>query len=172
MRINFYPDYNNPEFEKAAEEYTSIWDQEGEKIAKAIEEISGLKFKEKTINAIVYGGLSYSRPLMLRDNHKFEDKKGTLIHELCHRIISGQGYDLKFKNKITNKNSNLEFHKVIDLILYDTWTILYGEKFAKKQVEYEISLWMHNGVSPYKTAWDWALKMTKEQRAREFKKYF
>lgn len=171
MKINFYPDHDNPKFEKAAEEYARIWNQEGEEITRVIEKISRLKFKEKVINAIVYGENSYSRPLMLQSDITMENKKGDLVHELCHRVISGQGHDLKFKNKITSKNYNFEFHKVINLILYDIWTKLYGEKFARKQVEYEISFG-HEVIKQYKTAWNWALKMTKEQRAEEFKTYF
>lgn len=172
MKINFYPEYDNPKFEKAAEEYSLIWIQEGKKIIKVIEKVSKLKFKEKIINAIIYGEVSYSRPLMLQYNLTIQDKKGTLVHELCHRVLSGQGYDLKFKNKITNKNYDLESHKIIDLILYDIWIKLYGEKFAKEEIRLEISLWTRKEVSPYKIAWDWALKMTKEERAKEFNKYF
>lgn len=172
MKINFYPDHDDPKFEKAAKEYTRLWDREGEKIIKVIEKISGLKFKDKVINALIYEGNSYSRPLILQSEITIENKKADLIHELCHRLVSGQGYDLKFKNKITSKNYNLEFHKVINLILYDIWVILYGKDFAKKQIKYEISFGMHGEANSYKLSWDWISKMTKEQRAKEFKKYF
>jgi hypothetical protein len=65
----------------------------------------------------------------------------------------------------------MAIHKHIDLILYDIWVDLYGEKFAKEEIDYEISLWNGKGISPYKTAWDWALKMIKQERRQEFQKY-
>ena len=74
--------------------------------------------------------------------------------------------------KIKGKNGfYLLTHRPVDLILYDIWIELYSENFAKKEVAYEISLWSHGGVSPYKIAWDWALAMTKKQRHEEFQKY-
>jgi hypothetical protein len=74
--------------------------------------------------------------------------------------------------KIKGKNGfNLLAHRPVDLILYDIWVELYGKNFAKKEVVYEISLWSHGGVSPYKIAWDWALGMTKTERHEEFLKY-
>ena len=44
MIIKFYPESDNPVFEKAAREYAKIWQKEGDKIVTAIEQISGLKF--------------------------------------------------------------------------------------------------------------------------------
>lgn len=169
MVINFYPESNNPIFEKAAKEYATIWKEEGDKIVTAIEKISKLKFKEKIVNALTYGEISYSLPLQLQSNISLEHKKGTLVHELCHRLIVGN--DIRLNVSYEDKNWNLEVHKHADLILYDIFIELYGENFARKEIEYEISLWTGKDVSPYKIAWDWATSMTKEQRAEEFKKY-
>jgi hypothetical protein len=169
MQINFYPSYDNPQFEKAAKEYTKIWNEEGERITKSIEKISGLKFQEKIINAIIYGNISYSHPLQLESEISNEEKRGTIIHELCHRLLLAN--KIKWEN-IKGKNGfYLLAHRPVDLILYDIWTQLYGEDFAKRHVKQEISLWNQKGISPYKTAWDWALGMTKAERQREFKKY-
>ena len=169
MRINFYPEQDNPEFEKAAEEYKKLWKEDGNRIVTAIEKISGLKFKEKIINAVTCDDVSYSVPLKLESNLSFENKKGSLVHELIHRLIVGN--NLKFDFSYEDPNWNAEVHKQVDLILYDIWVELYGEKSAKRQIEYEISIWNGKGVSPYKIAWDFALSMTKEQRKKEFKKY-
>lgn len=169
MVINFYPDSDNPEFEKAVEEYAKIWAEDGDKIVETIEKISGLKFKEKFINAIVFDDVSYSSPLALNGTIPTEHKKGTIVHELCHRLLvvnEIKWEDLKGKNAYY-----LLSHKPVDLILYDAWVELYGENFAEKEKEYEIGLWIGKDTSPYKVAWDWALSMTKEQRAEEFKKY-
>lgn len=170
MQINFYPESDNPKFEKAAKEYAKIWAEEGERIVKTIEKISGLKFKEKIINAIIYTEISYSVPLKLQSDISIGHKKGTLVHELCHRLVVGN--NILVKTGKTYNSWTMAIHKHIDLILYDIFVELYGESFARKEIDYEISLWTGKEVSPYKTAWDWALGMTKEQREKEFKKYF
>jgi len=165
MKINFYPDSDGAELEKATKEYQDIWDKEGLKIISSIEIISGLKFKKKYINAIVYKeSYGWSYPLGLSSMYDRNQKKVGLIHELCHRLF--------MDNKIeTTKNTYIQVHKLIDLILFDIWSKLYGEKFAKEQVNKEIKIYGNNSKNPYKKAWDWALKMTSEERKREFAKY-
>lgn len=169
MKINFYPDHNNLELEKAAKDYFRIWKKEGNKIVKVLEDLSGLKFKEKIINAVIYADNSFSIPLSLESGVTDEKKKSILVHELCHRLFVGN--NIKIKN-LTNNNYHLETHKPVDLILYDALCELYGKEFAKENVDYEISLWSGKNISPYKIAWDWALKMTKGERAKEFERYF
>jgi hypothetical protein len=168
MRINFYPEYDNPEFEKAAKEYAEIWKNEGDKITKTIEKVSGLRFKENLINAIIYKDISYSIPLKLQGNISAEHKKGALVHELCHRIVVGN--NIHVKTGKTYIDWNIDIHKHIFLILHDIRVELYGENFEKKEVDFEISLWDGKGISPYKIAWDWALAMTREGRQKLWKK--
>ncbi len=169
MKINFYPSWDKPEYEEAAKEYAKIWEEEGSRITEAIEKISGLKFREKVVNALVFGGISNSGPLRLNANLDKKRKKGDLTHELCHRLLYGN--TIKFE-KLEGENAEyLIQHKPIDLILYDIWTELYGEEFAKEQIPFEIDEWTGKGVSPYKIAWNWALSMTKEERQKEFRKY-
>lgn len=169
MIINFYPESDNLEFEKAAKEYRQIWGKDGARIAAAIEKISGLKFKEKIINAVTCDDVSYSIPLKLQSNISFENKKGTLVHELCHRLLVGN--NVRFDFAYEDPNWNMEVHKQVDLILYDIWVELYGEEFAKKEIEYEIGLWTGKGISPYKIAWDFVLSLNKNERAKEFAKF-
>lgn len=169
MQINFYPESDNPIFEKAAKEYANIWRTEGEKIKATIENVSGLKFKEKIINGLTFGDVSYSVPLQLQSNISAEHKKGTLIHELCHRLLVGN--NVRFNFGYDDPNWNLEVHKQVDLILYDIWVETYGLDFAKKQIDHEINLWTDKSISPYKIAWDWALSITKEQRQEKFKEH-
>lgn len=169
LSINFYPESDNSVFEKASGEYAKLWEEEGLKIQNTIENISGLKFKEKFINALVFDDVSYSVPLQLTANITLERKRGALVHELCHRLVIGNNIEVK-----SGKNYNswiFAIHKHIDLILYDVWVTLYGENFAKREIKYEISLWTGKGVSPYKIAWDFVLSLNKNERAKEFEKF-
>ena len=170
MKINFYPECDNPEFEKAAKEYQKIWEKDGTKITTTIERVSGLKFKEKVINAIVQKYVSYSSPLRLQANVPIKLKATTLTHELCHRALTGN--DIKNKVLWNHPSYTLELHKVLDLILYDILIDLFGQETADEEIKYEVSLWDGKDISPYKIAWDWALQMSREKRQKEFKKYY
>ena len=55
-------------------------------------------------------------------------------------------------------------HSVLFLILYDIWVDLYGEMFAKEQVEIEK---LRRGVYP--KAWDCALGITRMEREKKFR---
>lgn len=167
MQINFYPSWDKPEYEKAAKEYAGIWKEEGKKITETIERISGMKFSQNIINAVTYNNTSFSSPLRLQSNLSNEEKKATIVHELCHILFIGNGMWIKEK---TWEQFETESHKRVYLILYDIWTELYGEGFAKKEVEFEKSI-SNDPKNPHWIAWDWALGMTKEERAKEFKKY-
>src|SRR5687768_8545378 len=123
MNITFYPDSDDQKLITATEEYKKIWVQDGKRIIVVIEKVSGLKFKESFINAIVYEGISNSHPLALRSSYDVAIKKGTLIHELLHRLLVGNKVHI---DSNSSNNVSLEVHKVLDLILYDIWIELFG----------------------------------------------
>lgn len=169
MKINFYPDHDNTELEEAAKEYGKIWEKEGDKIVHTIERVTGLKFKEKIINAVIYQYVSYSHPLSLQADVPSKFKASTLTHELCHRILSGNR--VESTTQWDHPDYRLDVHKLLNLVLYDILTEIFGKNLTSEEIDYEISLWNGKGISPYKAAWDWALSMTKEQRQKKFKKY-
>ncbi len=166
LKINFYPDSDREDrligVKKGMKEYKDIWEKDGEKIVETIESVSNLSFVESEINAIVYISSLNPRsiPLSLRANALIVRKKGTLVHELCHRLISGNGFRIKVKDR---KEFSLEVHKLLNLILYDIWIDVYGEQLAKSNLDYE------SGIPSYKEAWEWALSFSKKERAEKFK---
>ncbi len=171
MQINFYPESNNPKFEKAAIQYNKIWEKDGKKIIRTIEKVSGLRFGEKVINAVTFGGNSVSIPLELKSEVPIKNMKGTLVHELCHRLIAGNNAHIHYSED--RYKYFIEYHKPVTLILYDIWIELYGKDYAARQIEYEMSsVWKGKAISPYKIVWVWALGMTKEEKQKKFKKYF
>ncbi len=162
LKITFFPDSDKQEFVDATKHYQQIWDKEGKKIVRVIEKVSNLKFTEKIINAVVLeGGASLSHPLGLRASYPLEVKKATLIHELCHRLMTGNNIKFRFESFV---NRPVEIHKILNLILYDIWVKLYGKDFADRNVEVE-----RQRAQIFKGAWDLALGFEKHERKRRFK---
>lgn len=159
MQINVYPESDKPELVKAASEYTEIWKKDGKIIIQAIEETSNLKFKTKIINAVTFDGTSFSLPLRLRYSYDIVHKEATLIHELCYRLMTDNYFYI-----FDHTNLSEDIHKIIDLILYDIWVKILGEKIAKESIEKEIGY----GDPVYKNAWEWALGFTKDARKEKF----
>ncbi len=160
MKINFYPESNNRDYIKAALEYKKIWKKDGIKIIKLIGKYSGQKFKTKEINALTCNQVSYSSPLLLESGLTKNIKEGVIVHELLHRLLVENNY------RLPNKNFTENVHRIIDLILFDIWVELFGEKLAKENMKHEIGY----GCLDYKKAWDWALSFSKEERTKEFEK--
>jgi hypothetical protein len=157
VEIKFTPE--SDKFTGATVDYQALWQSDGDKIIRAMEKVSGLKFKETEIETIVFEGVSRSgypgeSPMKMRASYKPDTKKATLVHELGHRHIS----QLKIRPE------GLDEHSVLFLTLYDIWVELYGKKFADEQVEIEKAR-----RGPYPAAWDYALKMTKKEREDKFR---
>ena len=154
----------SPEAEKYAEatkQYQSIWQSEGEKIIKAMEEVSGLRFQPMDIRAIVYEGASFSgfkdTPMKLRASYPSMDiKREALVHELGHRL----------NESIKVRPKDVDDHRVLFLYLYDVWVKLYGKKFADDMVEIEKG---RKGLYDYESAWNWALSLSAQERASKLK---
>lgn len=165
LELRFEPESDNKEFIQATEEYREIWEKDGQRILRVLEDLTSLEFQESRINVEIFEGISFAGrgdiPMKLRASYPREVKKGTLVHELSHRLLAGNGI-VSLTNE--GKMDDLGLHKQIDLFLYDALCKLYGQEFADKQVEYEKNLQPF-----YRQAWEWALKMTPEERAAELK---
>jgi hypothetical protein len=158
LKLNFAPE--SERFTEATRQYREIWNTEGRKMIEAMEVVSGLRFFETDISVIVFEGASSSgfgaRPMKLRASYPEEVKKATLIHELGHRL-NGQ---------LKNRPEEIDEHRILFLYLYDVWTRLYGSSFAERMVEVEKK---RKGLYDYETAWNWTLKLSKEERAAKLK---
>jgi hypothetical protein len=140
----------------ATHQYETIWSSDGPKIVAAMEAVSGLKFEDREVTAMVLEVASDSgykeKPMHLRASYPPDTKKATLIHELGHRLqaeLFHQGED---------------DHKYLFLWVYDVWVKLYGQEFADAQVAVE----KHRGRM-YPAAWDFALSFTPAERAAKWK---
>jgi hypothetical protein len=159
VAIHFEPESPTEAFVKAAAEYDALWKAEGVRMVEAMERVTGLRFEERAIKAIVYEGASFSgsgdRPMQLRASYPADVKKATLIHELLHRMLG--------RVKVTGE---IDEHRKIFLVLYDIWVSLEGKEFADRNVAVEAK---RKGLYDYETAWKWALAMSVEERAAKFK---
>jgi hypothetical protein len=162
MQINFYPESdNNPEYTTAADEYAKIWSENQDSFLKALEKHSGLKFKTKLINAVIYRGISYSHPMKLDYLYDNDIKKATLMHELCHRLLIDNNFKIPYGDNTTE-----EIHKLIYLFLYDAWVSILGLEIAEKTKDFELSY----NMLPYVNAWNFAMSFSKEERQIELEK--
>jgi hypothetical protein len=154
LRIVFHPD--SAQFSGAAHEYEGIWASEGSRITAAMESVSGLKFEDREVEAIILEVSSSSgykeKPMRLRASYPMDTKKATLIHELGHRLQSDVF------------NHDEDDHKYLFLWVYDVWVKLWGREFADAQVAVE-----KQRGRMYPAAWDFELSFTADQRATKWK---
>jgi hypothetical protein len=124
-----------------------------------MEQISKLRFPEKKVEVEIYEGPSFSgrggAPMRLRASYPPDEKKGTLVHELGHRLIS----------QLRKRPMELDEHRLLFLYLYDLYVDLYGKDFADRQVAFGRTL---KGLYDYDAAWTWALAMTRDERLSKF----
>lgn len=144
----------DPRFAKTADAYRTLWAQEGERIAAALEGQSGLAFPAGPIEVILHDGRPMTgngcSAVRLRGSYFGALAKAALVHELGHCLAAS-----------LPRTAGLDDHRLLYLFLYDAWSELYGRDFAERMVRAERRI---PGGYDYAAAWDWALAMTREQR--------
>lgn len=169
VKVTFSPE--STRFEEAARQYQAIWDADGERIVATMERVSGLKFMETKIQAVIFEGVSHSgsvdSPMKLRASYPVDVKKATLVHELGHRL----SFQLRF---YLGTQKELDGHRILYLYLYDVWVSLYGQSFADQQVEVEKSRTVPAAFRwlagyDYRAAWEWALRLTATERSSKLR---
>jgi len=154
VRLTFVAD--SAVYAPSAEWYQREWDADVGRILEAMEAASGLRFPHLDVRVVVYLGISYtgtdSLPMHLNVRYPFGM---TVVHELGHRL-SGQ---------IHSRPPEIDEHRLLYLWLYDAWVALYGQRFADAAVQAERGWDSQTPVPFFAPAWDWALSMTREQRA-------
>ncbi len=159
VNLSFSPEEKTPTFNAAVDEYRAIWSAEGNRIIDGMERISTLKFPEKSVKVHIYEGPSFSgrggAPMRLRASYKPDEKKGTLVHELGHRMNA----------QLRIRPQELDEHRLLFLYLYDLYVDLYGKEFADREVAFGKTL---KGLYDYEAAWTWAMAMSREERRAKF----
>jgi hypothetical protein len=155
LQIHFYPSYDYEPFVIAADIYQTIWHSLGERAVHVLQTQTGLGFVETKINAIVYEGISFADPLRLRASYTEQTKASTLVHELGHRLLSGNNLKVP-RDEAYHQNA----HRLLNLFLYDAYLELFGKTVTEQEVELESIR-----RPSYREAWEWALKLTAKKRA-------
>lgn len=153
LHLLFKP--QSDQFELATREYQDIWGKEREAIIDTFEKVTGLEFKQKLIEIVIYEGPSFSGnlncPMKLRASLPYKEKQGTLVHELGHRLI----------NPLQNRIEGIDEHHTLNLFLYDVWNNLYGKEFADQMVTIENK----KNIRDYESAWRWFFRLSKEEKS-------
>jgi hypothetical protein len=143
-------------FAAATRAYPELWNAQGPRVLRTMQEVAGLRFRDSVIHVVVYEGVSWSgyrdTPMRLRASYPPDTKKATLVHELGHRLMA----DMYRRDE--------EEHAPLFLWLYDVWVALYGEEFAKREVDVE-----KRRRGPYPKAWDEALALSSAERAAKWR---
>jgi hypothetical protein len=93
--------------------------------------------------------------MKLRASYQADEKKGTLVHELGHRMNA----------QLKVRPADLDEHRLLFLYLYDLYVDLYGKDFADREVAFGKTL---KGIYDYEGAWNRALAMSREERSARF----
>src|SRR5262245_29663665 len=169
ITLTFASQNKNQAFDAATDEYRGIWAAEGGRIIEAMERISTLKFPEKRVPVEIYEGTSFAGlrmnrdgipvgtngPVRMRASYPADVKKGTLIHELGHRM----------NVQLRKRPKDIDDHRLLFLYLYDLYEDLYGREYADAQVAFGRTL---KGLYDYDAAWNWALAMSRQERLSKF----
>lgn len=158
MQINFYPDWDNPELTAAVEDYKRIWLEIGNATVKELQQRTQLKFRESVFTAVVYDGMSLAKPLLFRYSYQDEIKATTIVHELGHRLLSGNGF-----KRDPGPEQHVNAHKLLYLFLFEVYISLFGESKAAAAVEWESNL-----RPSHRNCWNWALALSLNQREKRF----
>lgn len=148
-----------PRFADSADLYRDIWAIDGARIVDALERHSGLAFPAAPIEVIVNGASTMTaldgRTIRMRAGYPSGFAKGTLAHELGHRLAIA-----------LPRTAEIDDHRVLYLFLYDAWAELYGRDFADAMVQRERQI---RSTYDYDAAWQWALSMTRTERQSRLK---
>jgi hypothetical protein len=94
-------------------------------------------------------------PMVLRASYPEPTKRGTLVHELAHRLAS----DVRVP---------FDHHELIFLFVYDAWVDLWGQAFADEQVAVESK---RTGLVDYASIWKKTLAIPASERPRRLRQF-
>lgn len=169
MRLIIKPEKPNFRLIVEAQAYKEVWKANSRKILKAFRDITHLDFKQKVITAHVHDNIislsGYRRtPMKLHGRGRTsDDKLFTIVHELCHRLLGGNG----LRTLTPESLSKLDDHKLMYLFESDVVRAALGNEMTEKLETFELRDSLGKDsiyLKEYLEAWQWAMNMTLQQR--------
>lgn len=143
-----------PDFAPSTALYRERWEEEGERIAAALEQTAGVAFPDQPIEVLVRDGAPMTsmdgRTIRLRAGYPINVWRATMTHELGHRLAIQLG-----------RRAGIDDHRALYLFYYDAMVDLYGREFADRVVSMERRI---PDAYDYDAAWTWALSRTRAER--------
>lgn len=143
-----------PDFAASADLYRQRWQEEGGRIAAALEQAAGVSFPGTPIEVLVRDGAPMTsldgRTIRLRAGYPINVWRATMTHELGHRLAV-----------VLGRRAGIDDHRALYLFYYDAMVDLYGRDFADHVVSVERRI---VDAYDYDAAWTWALSMTRAER--------
>jgi hypothetical protein len=149
----------------ASTRYATFWEEHETEIITSLYRHTGLHFQQRSITVVIWDEAgsragNTNQPMKLSAQVHDEARVGaTLIHELSHRLIIGNGIE---PSSLPNARPRASYHmhRHIDLFLYDVLVDVLGKSTADDEVATEKS---YSNMC-YRLAWEWALKMNYTER--------
>lgn len=170
MKLNFRIDLeDNLEKTLAAGRYAAFWSEQYQAINASFYKHTGLQFQQQRISVhIREDGHSKAgsrhRPMELSMAYYDRAEVGcTLIHELAHRLVIGNGVELLEGSPYQDSHYTYLVHRHIYLFLYDVYVDILGKEVADQEVKRE-----SRDHDAYAKAWEWALAMNYDERHAKF----
>lgn len=159
-------------------QYQRMWQEHGQRVLQVFCDVTGLEFQQNLITARVYpdnrafAGARYQAMHLPANSYSPENAKLiVMVHELCHRLLSGNalgtvGLGLVPHNNTSDPQAQEFEHRHTYLFEYDVIDAALGSEYAQLCREQEERSDI-NG--PHYKAWAWAMRMSKAKRQRALK---
>lgn len=157
----------------ATSQYQQFWNQHKDTVIKAFYKLTQLQFQQSEIVAKVTPGShanagDVAKPMTLPADYRDQkEKELTLVHELAHRLLSGNalspiGLGLVPDTTTADPRFQNFEHRHLYLFLYDVVNEALGPEYASLCAKYESQI----QETDYREAWNWAMSMNFEERQR------
>ena len=144
----------------AAAQYQKIWQEDGARIVDELSRATGVGLDDKRIRVMVREAIGRSgvsgQPMILRASYPKPTRRATLVHELAHRYLIQLESDTEYS----------DVHFPLSLLLYEVWSNLWSEEFARTQAEVGSAR-----SKRYRQAWNRVLSMSDQDRTRIWNDY-
>lgn len=157
-------------------EYRSVWRQYGRCLRQAFKTVTGLDFQQQQITArvsqvAVSSAGNFYEPMRLSADIRSRDNKLlTMVHELCHRLLSGNGLGEDKLHRYSEADLDGDIYSEAEhfntyLFEYDVVRQALGDEWGERCIAWEDRDDNDPDVAdPHVKAWRRAMQLSYQQR--------